>query len=190
MAKLTPRSLENYENLIVDFHGSLAPGLLIGCAMIELATVHLPPGELFDVICETDKCLPDAVQLLTPCTTGNGWLKVLAAGRFALTFYEKRTGEAVRVYLDRRKLDEWPEIRSWFLKSKPKCEQDKERLLADIRRAGTSVLSIQRGRVDTGTFARRKGDGIVVCPTCDEAYPAAHGRTCRICSGELAYFGQ
>ncbi len=37
---------------------------------------NLPPDILFNSLCETNKCLPDAVQLLTPCTVGNGWLKV------------------------------------------------------------------------------------------------------------------
>ena len=61
-------------------------------------------GCLFDAICETRNCLPDAVQLLTPCTIGNGWLKVVNVGRFALTLYDKYQGEGVRVYLDPAKV--------------------------------------------------------------------------------------
>ncbi len=45
--------------------------------MVDLALKNLPKGEFFDALCETPACLPDAVQLLTPCTVSNGWLKVV-----------------------------------------------------------------------------------------------------------------
>ena len=69
---------------------------------------------------ETAKCLPDAVQILTPCSTGNRWMKVLDLGRYAVTLYDKFTGEGWRVHMDGARLEAWPEIRSWFLKLKPK----------------------------------------------------------------------
>ena len=60
-------------------------GVVIGGFMVDMAYKHLPEGVLLDAFCETEKCLPDAIQLLTPCTMGNGWLKVNNIGRFALT---------------------------------------------------------------------------------------------------------
>jgi len=71
---------EEYLHLVKSFHGSLAPGLIIGGFIVDLALKHLPEGEFFDAICETPVCLPDAVQILTPCTIGNGWLTVLDLG--------------------------------------------------------------------------------------------------------------
>ena len=85
---------------------------------------HLPAEILFDAVCETRNCLPDAIQLLTPCTIGNGWLKVVNVGRFALSLYDKYEGEGVRVFLDPVKVADWPEINNWYLKLKPKKEQD------------------------------------------------------------------
>src|SRR3974390_3475300 len=102
--KIGSYSYEEYVHLIKSFHGSLAPGLLIGGFIVDLALQNLPEGELFDAICETPVCLPDSVQLLTPCTIGNGWLTVLDFGRFAVTLYEKTSGQGVRVYLDVNKL--------------------------------------------------------------------------------------
>ena len=84
---------------------------------------------LFDAVCETRNCLPDAVQLLTPCTIGNGWLKVVNVGRFALNLYDKYEGKGVRVFMDPVKVADWPEINTWYLKLKPKKEQDSALLL-------------------------------------------------------------
>jgi formylmethanofuran dehydrogenase subunit E len=60
---------------VKSFHGYVAPGVVLGGVMVDLARRQLPPEVLFDAVCETRHCLPDAVQLLTPCTLGNGWLK-------------------------------------------------------------------------------------------------------------------
>jgi len=38
---------------------------------------HIGPGSEADAIVETLRCLPDAVQLFTPCSLGNGWMRVL-----------------------------------------------------------------------------------------------------------------
>ena len=88
--------------------------------MVELAKRHMPDGVLYDAVSETAHCLPDAVQLLTPCTFGNGWLRVLPFGIYAVTLYDKATGEGVRVELDNDKLEPYDAIRSWFLKERPK----------------------------------------------------------------------
>ena len=82
-------SLDEYSRLTESFHGSLAPGMLMGGIMVDAALDRLKTTHLYDAICETSSCLPDAIQLLTPCTIGNGWLHIVDLGRFALTLYEK-----------------------------------------------------------------------------------------------------
>ena len=47
----------------------------------------------------------------------------------------------MRVWLDPAKVAAWPEVNSWYLKLKPKAEQDKELLLAQIKEAGPGLLS-------------------------------------------------
>jgi formylmethanofuran dehydrogenase subunit E len=37
-----------------------------------------------------------------------------------MTLYDKRTREGVRVFLDAKKVENWPEIKAWYLKLKPK----------------------------------------------------------------------
>ncbi len=111
-------TFEEFVERVKEFHGYEAPGVIIGGFMVDLAYRHLPKEGLFDALCETPKCLPDAIQLLTPCTVGNGWLTVVNVGRFALTLYNKESGEGVRVFVDTEKLEVWPELKTWFFKLK------------------------------------------------------------------------
>jgi formylmethanofuran dehydrogenase subunit E len=180
-------SYEEYLNKVKSFHGNLAPGLIIGGFMVDLAMKNLPEGEFFDAISETPVCLPDAVQILTPCTFGNGWLSIVNFGRFAITLYEKYSGKGVRVYLDTKKLDAWPEVRDWYFKKKKKNEQDKELLMAQIKEAGHSLLGIQRVQVEPEKVRRKKLGPVSICPVCGEAYPAKDGEKCRNCQGETPY---
>ena len=169
--------------------GTSAPGLVIGGFMVDLAMKNLPQGEFFDAVCETAVCLPDSIQLLTPCTVGNGWLKVLEFGRFALTLYEKYNGEGVRVYLDAGKIRKWPEINTWFFKLKPKKEQNLQAIIDEVKAAGTSILSIQKVRVEPEKLHRPKLGPVSLCPVCREAYPVRDGDKCRSCQGESPYAG-
>ena len=79
------RTYDEYIEMIKAFHGTVAPGVVLGGFMVDLAYRNLPQGEYFDAISETRACLPDALQLLTPCTVGNGWLRIIDLGRFALS---------------------------------------------------------------------------------------------------------
>ena len=175
-------SFQQFKELATAFHGYPAPGLLIGGAMVSLAKSKLPPDTLFEALVETSKCLPDAVQLLTLCSTGNRWMKILDIGRYALSLYDKFTGEGWRVYIDVERLKGWPEIRTWFLKLKPKKSQDTERLFREIEEAGTGYLAVEPVKVDEAWFRKVETGPIAVCPVCGEAYPRKHGDACLGCS--------
>ena len=146
--RIGPWTFEEYVEECRKFHSYPAPGLIIGGIMVQAARIRLPQGLLFDAVAETSSCLPDAVQLLTPCTAGNGWLRVVDLSRYAVTLYNKYTGEGVRVLLDAGKLDPWPELKGWILKLKTKQEQDSDRLREEIRLAGESVFSIEAVQVE------------------------------------------
>jgi formylmethanofuran dehydrogenase subunit E len=185
--KIGDYSFEEFLQLIESFHGHVAPGVVLGGTMVTVARRQLPPDILFDAISETRNCLPDAIQLLTPCTLGNGWLQVINLGRFALALYDKYTGEGVRVYLDPARVADWPEINNWYLKLKPKKEQDSARLLAQIWEAGTQILGWQRVEIRPQILGKRHRGRMVLCPNCREAYPAKDGGLCRACRGEAPY---
>lgn len=169
------------------FHGYPAPGLIIGGYMVSMARAALPENILFDAMSETMQCLPDAVQLLTPCTVGNGWLRIYNFGIYAVTLFDKHSGAGFRVRLDVEKLGPWPEIRAWFLKEKTKAEQDTPELQRQIAQAATSILSMD-AIVVRPDLLNHKGKGTVVCcPLCGDWYPASFGGLCRSCQGESPY---
>lgn len=151
-------SVDEYIEKITAFHGYPAPGVIIGGFMVDLAVRNLPEGILYDAIAETRTCLPDAVQLLTPCTFGNGWLTVLPLGRFAISLYDKKNENGVRVFLDAEKKESWQEVRNWFLKLKTKQEQDSEKLFKEIRNAGQDILGLRHVHLQPD-FTRRSTRG-------------------------------
>lgn len=185
--QIGPYSYEEYVNLLKAFHGSITPGMIIGGFMVNLALKNLPEGEFFDAISETRSCLPDAIQLLTSCTVGNGWLTVEDLGRYALTLYEKYGGLGVRVWIDCAKVEKWPEIKNWLFKLKPKEEQDSYELLSQIEQAGASLYSMKPVRVSQRFLNKKIKTSIAVCPVCLEAYPENHGSMCRACQGDSPY---
>jgi formylmethanofuran dehydrogenase subunit E len=182
-----PYSFEQYLKMIEGFHGRVAPGMVAGGFMIDLARRNLPEGIFFDAISETTSCLPDSIQLLTPCTIGNGWLRVIDTGRFALTLFEKYGGAGVRVSLDVQKLDGWPEARSWFLKLTPKSEQDTERLLAELQEAGSGIYRVEHVHVAPEYLGTQKKKRIRLCKRCREPFRSDTEDTCPFCTGERAY---
>ena len=181
------RTYDEYIEMIKAFHGHVAPGMVLGGFMVDLAYRNLPQGEYFDAICETRACLPDAIQILTPCTVGNGWLRIINLGRFALSFFEKYTGNGVRVYVDSQKLDAWPEVKTFFFKLRPKEEQDFEVLIGEIKLAHTSIFGVQKVMVAMDSVKSHHRDSFAVCPQCGEGYPEDDGKICLGCQGEAPY---
>jgi formylmethanofuran dehydrogenase subunit E len=183
-----PYTFEEFVERATAFHGYPAPGLIIGGYMVEAAKTQIPEETLYEALVETPKCLPDAVQLLTPCSIGNGRLKIINWGLYALSLYDKFNGEGVRVHLDLDRIEKWPEIRAWHLKSKPKNEQDANRLIQEIRRAGAAVCTVRPIRVTERLLGKRDMGEIGLCPICEEAYPSRDGGVCRRCQGGGPYF--
>ena len=180
-------TFSQFHGIAEEFHGCAAPGLLIGGYMVELAKGMLPEGTLFEAVAETSKCLPDAVQLLSLCSTGNKRLHVRDLGLYAVSLYDKKTGLGVRVSIDPAKLFAYPEIRSWFMKEKPKHAQDIVELERQIEEAGYSICKVQRVQVDKVFLGHGHMGTIGICPRCGEAYPLDHGPQCLGCQGQAPY---
>ncbi|MFC1877087.1 FmdE family protein [Thermodesulfobacteriota bacterium] len=169
------------------FHGYPAPGLILGVRMVSLAMQHLPEKILFDAVTETRSCLPDAVQILTLCTVGNNWLKIMDLGRYALALYDKYTGNGVRVSIDSQEVKKWPELFAWLYKTKAKHEQDSEVLYRNIQTAGEHILNTERIAIQPRHLIKISKGTIDTCPGCGEAFPMKHGNICRVCQGETPY---
>ncbi len=185
--KENPFDIEEYTHRVQSFHGHVAPGVVIGGFMVHLASADIPEGVLFNAISETPACLPDAIQLLTPCTVGNGWLQIINFGRFALSLYDKYHGNGVRVFLDPDKLEKWPEIKAWFLKLKSRKEQNHEDILSQIKQAGVEICGVCPVQIKPEFLKKRDKGKIAICPLCAEAYPLNDGSICLACQGTSPY---
>jgi formylmethanofuran dehydrogenase subunit E len=184
--KICGLSIEDFLIKIESFHGWKAPGLVLGGLMVDWAREQIGSDVEADAITETRHCLPDAIQLFTPCTIGNGWLKVLDWDKFALSLYDRRKFDGVRVWLDLNKTERFPNLYIWFMRRVPKKELPLDVLLQTILEAKRSVLSSQQVNV-TRFYKRIKKGDIDVCPVCGEAYAANQGSTCSACQGKGYY---
>jgi formylmethanofuran dehydrogenase subunit E len=182
-----PYSYQEFVERVKEFHGFPAPGVILGGIMVAVACRNMPQNVLFNALSETNKCLPDAIQLLTPCTSGNGWLKVHGFGRFALALYDKETGKGVRVFMDPDRMEAWPEIKIWYYKLKSKEETDLNNLLDSIRQGGASLCNVRSIQVQPALLEKVKRGKRVICPQCLEAYPDNGQGICLACQGNSPY---
>lgn len=177
---------------LAEFHTYPAPGVLIGAFMVDYAMELLGVSKerkLYGV-CETPKCLPDALQILAHITIGNNRLKIVPIGKFAITMNipsEDATVEAVRIYLDLKKLKHYPVIDVWYANS-PLFDKKtmKGQLFDEIFSAGRNILSSERVRVPV---KKKKKWSSVTCPCCGETVPdyLIEGDRCGAC-GSMKYY--
>ncbi len=183
---LCGKSYEEFCEAVERFHGWKAPGVVIGGFMVDLAQEYIGQGVETDAIVETIHCLPDAVQILTPCTFGNGWMKVLDWDKFALTLYDKKKLEGVRVWLDLEKTRSFPDVYNWYMRLVPKKALPLDLLLKGIEEADREMLSSAPVQVIRHQGKIKKGR-IEICSRCGEAYPACQGDACLTCQGKGYY---
>lgn len=83
------------------FHGHICPGLSIGFRAAKIAMERLKADRAEDeevvAVMETDACAADPVQVLTGCTFGKGNFIYKDHGKMALTLFNRRTGDGVRL---------------------------------------------------------------------------------------------
>lgn len=93
----------------VNFHGHECPGLAIGVraceAVIEKMNIKMSKDEEIVCITENDACGVDAVQSILGCSMGKGNLIYRGTGKQAFSFFNRKTGDKLRVYLKTRASD-------------------------------------------------------------------------------------
>jgi len=180
------KPVEAFMEEIRKFHGWVAPGVLLGGFMVDYALELVGKEVEADAIVETRFCLPDAVQLLTPCTCGNGWMKVLDWDKFALSLYDKKSLEGFRIRLDLQKTAAYPNLYNWFMKLVDKKDLPLEVLNETILEAGRDALSAEPVYITQHHTKVKKGQ-TGICPSCGEAYTLRQGALCISCQGEGYY---
>lgn len=93
-------------NKCVAFHGHVCGGLTIGykAALYAIELLNLKFSDDEDVVCvtENDACGVDAIQVILGCSVGKGNLLFKIRGKQAFSFYNRTTGQSVRLVLKPR----------------------------------------------------------------------------------------
>ena len=94
--------MTNWERCVA-FHGHACGGLTIGYKAaeyaIQLLNLDFSHDEQVVCIAENDACGIDAVQVMLGCSVGKGNLLFHLRGKQAFSFYNRKTGKAVRLVL-------------------------------------------------------------------------------------------
>lgn len=96
-----------------EFHGDVCPGIVLGTrmTMIGMRELRMDPmvrNRDLIVYVEIDRCITDAVQAITGCSLGRRTLKYRPYGKFAATFINLATQDAVRVSAREKERTEKP----------------------------------------------------------------------------------
>jgi len=137
-----------------------------------LELLDSPPGEKIYAVCETTKCLPDALQVIAHCTTGNHRLRVLPVGKFALTVNGPAAAPHVdgfRIFVDGDKIERYPTFALWYTKDPLFDPRTRGLALIDeIIDAGRDLLSWERVRVKVPQKWPWRS---AICSICGELVP-------------------
>lgn len=103
----------------VSFHGHLCGGQMTGVRMARYALRYFDidnPDTFRDLIVfvECDRCLTDAIMVVTNCHPGKRRMKCLDFGKQAATFYNMQTGEAIRLTNISEKCPKDADLKAWF----------------------------------------------------------------------------
>jgi formylmethanofuran dehydrogenase subunit E len=85
---------------IVEFHGHICPGLVLGYRVSMLALKELGERAIDEelvAIVENNSCAVDAVQVMTGCTFGKGNLIFKDYGKQVYTFIKRPSGKGLRI---------------------------------------------------------------------------------------------
>jgi formylmethanofuran dehydrogenase subunit E len=189
------QSLAEYEALAVLAHGHLCAGQILGLRMailgVNLLGLDDPLGKdrkrLVSVV-EIDRCMTDAIGVVTGCRLGKRALKFRDFGKTAATFCDLRENRAVRIAAlesaKGRARELYPDI----------AERNQQQLRAYREMPDTELFTVEWVRVEWGAEdlpgykAQR-----VVCARCGESVSfrrevVREGQAlCRGCAGERYY---
>ncbi|MEO8591767.1 MAG: FmdE family protein [Candidatus Solibacter sp.] len=188
------QTLAEYEVLAVRVHGHLCAGQVLGLRMamhgLTLLELQDPLGgdrkRLISYV-EIDRCMTDAIGVVTGCRLGKRALKLRDFGKAAATFCDLQAGRAVRIAARESSKQQarrlYPELPEREAQMRAYREMD----AADLFDTQWVQVSMQEEDLPGYKAAR------VICAQCGEAISFrrevdAGGRTlCRACAGEGDY---
>ena len=169
----------------IQFHGHLCPGLALGYRVAKAALRELkadrPRDEELVAIVENDSCAADAVQFVTGATFGKGNLIFRDYGKHVYTFFNRRTGQGVRISEDYHGFE--ADGRFSELRKRQEAGEDVTRELQACKmEKGAAILKADERELFTITPVidlppREAGiRGSVRCAVCGEKFMESRGR--------------
>jgi formylmethanofuran dehydrogenase subunit E len=96
-----PLNIPDELQKVIDFHGHICPGLIIGYRAAKMAAKHLGLDRDVDeevvAVVENDACGVDAIQCVLGCTVGKGNLIFRDQGKNAYAIFRRDTNQALRL---------------------------------------------------------------------------------------------
>ena len=189
----TVKTLQEYLTLAASAHGHLCAGQVLGVrlAMLGLRELGIVDAQrerkrLLTYV-EIDRCVTDAIALVTNCRLGKRSLKFYDWGKVAATFVDLPTGRAIRVAAKesskQRALGMFPEM------EKDPGQQKAYALLPDAELFDTAWVRVEVLPQDLPGYRGAR----VLCAQCGEGINfnrevVKDGHTlCRACAGERYY---
>ncbi len=169
----------------IQFHGHLCPGLSLGFRVAKAALRELnaarPQDEELVCIVENDSCAVDAIQFITGCTFGKGNLIFRDYGKHVYTFFNRRTGQGIRISEDYRGFE--GDERFPALKKRQETGEDvsaemqaykMEKAAAILHADEKELMTITPIASEPPREARIRGS--VRCAICGEKFMESRGR--------------
>jgi formylmethanofuran dehydrogenase subunit E len=189
------QSLSEYERLAAQAHGHLCAGQILGLRMalhgVTLLGLEDPTGadrKRLVTFVEIDRCMTDAITVVTGCRLGKRALKFRDFGKAAATFCDLRENRAVRVAAlegsKQRARELYPEIAD---RNQQQMRAYRELLADELFHHQWVTVAI--GPEDLPGFKAPR----VVCQVCGEGInfqrEVSRDRCilCRACAGERYY---
>lgn len=189
------KTFEEYVSLAEQAHGHICAGQILGVRMalcgLRLLGIEDPDGEdrkRLVTFVEIDRCMTDAIGVVTGCRLGKRALRFRDFGKVAATFCDLESGRAVRVAAKesarQRALELRPEIPDKKQQQiRAYCEMSEEELF-DVQ-----WVRLRVGPEDLPGFKAPRA----TCARCGESIHfkrevVRDGRVlCRACAGESYY---
>ena len=168
----------------IQFHGHLCPGLALGYRVAKAALRELkadrPQDEELVAIVENDSCAVDAIQFITGCTFGKGNLIFRDYGKHVYTFFNRRTGQGVRISEDYRGFEN--DQRYPALKKPQEAGEDVSREMQEFKmEKAAAILKADEKEVLTITLVsslppeEAKVRSSIRCAMCGEKFMGSRG---------------
>lgn len=180
--------------LATALHGHLAPGVALGLRMSELALsrLNMSKGDKHLLgVCETSRCLADAMQAATGCTLGHGNAVVMEYGKLALTVADARNENGIRIALRDEVAGISPLMEKWMMRQGRLTKEEEKALGYLLLETSESCFDVQEVKVNVGQ--KFENSQITRCAGCGELIPAklsiklGEKCHCKPCAGEGYY---